>query len=366
MYLLGYNSLVELADVPCRSRFVGSGSLRSDGDLIWHKKRMQRELEITGNIYRNYLTAVNYSDMLCIQRGQLSKYPDAKKIANYDKYVIQYQDHSNFLRTPIKREKTSYKINKAKVRKRLTALCRLSKSKQFLAFYSVSFPVNTNDEAIYLIFNKWLTNCRKRYGLNTYIWVAERQSNGTLHFHILTNDRMNIYEVNKAMANSIDTSVNQGLTEWGASSRSLYNGVDVDSIQRPKQRQYETREQYRKRIKAYSRHTIHERIKWATMYMTKYMTKNDDVFTHLPYHCSRDISQLFTGIQLSDKDITNFITELSDNPDDYEIKRNDRITLYVFKTIQSDKVYRMLDKLNNWLYEHYRIIPEKPPEIPPE
>jgi hypothetical protein len=39
-------------------------------------------------------------------------------------------------------------------------------------------------------------------GLSTYLWVAERQKNNTIHFHLLTNDFMEIRIVNEFMANS--------------------------------------------------------------------------------------------------------------------------------------------------------------------
>lgn len=362
MYILGYNSLTELTGVPSRSRFAGSGSLRVDGDIIYHKDNSTRPREIKGNIYKNYLQTLKYCDMLDIPMNELGVHPDSKKIANYKQYITRYREMSNFLHQKRPPSPQIYKINKTKVRKRLTALCRLKRSKAFLAFYSISFPVKTDDKVIYQIFNKWLTNCRTRYGLTTYVWVVERQKNGTLHFHLLTNNRMDIQTINKAMANSIETTVNQGLAEWGSSSRTLYNGVDVDCVQKPKQRQHETREQYRKRMGAYKRSSIYERIKWATLYMTKYMTKNDDVFKHMPSHCSRDISQLFTSIILSDSDAQPYLIELSDDPDKYDIYNNDRLTFYVFKDIQPEKVYSMLDKLNNILYETYRAEKEKPPE----
>lgn len=362
MYILGYNSLTEIASVPCKSRFAGSGSLSNYGDIIYRKDKSKRPYEIKGNIYKNYLQTLKYCDILDIPINELGIHEDSKKIANYADYVNRYRDLSNFIHTPVQQEKKTYKINKAKVRKRLTALCRLDQSKKFLAFYSVTFPSQSSDKVIYQIFNKWLTNCRTRYGLTTYVWVAERQKNGTLHFHILTNNRMDISKVNRAMANSIETSVNQGLAEWGSSSKTLYNGVDVDSVQTPKKRQYETREQYRKRIKAYKRHSIYERIKWATLYMTKYLTKNNDTFEHLPYHCSRDISQLFTSVVLSDNDAENYIDMLNDEAENYNVIDKGRMTIYVFKEIQPDKVYEILDKLNNMLYNMYRQEHDRPPE----
>lgn len=360
MYILGYNSLTELTGVPCKSRFAGSGSLRNDGDIIYHKDNSSRPREIKGNIYKNYLQTINYCDLLQIPYSELGKHPDSKKIANYNTYIDRYRELSSFIHQKRSPSQQSYKINKTKVRKRLTALCRLNRSKTFLAFYSISFPVRTDDKIIYQIFNKWLTNCRTRYGLTTYVWVVERQKNGTLHFHLLTNNRMDIQTINRAMANSIETTVNQGLAEWGSSSKTLYNGVDVDCVQKPKQRQFETREQYRKRMAAYKRSNIYERIKWATLYMTKYMTKNDDVFKHMPSHCSRDISQLFTSMILSDDDAKNYLIELNDDADKYEVSKNDRMIFYVFKDIQPERVYNMLDRLNNILYEQYRSARDGP------
>lgn len=362
MYILGYNSLTELASVPGSSRFAGSGSLRNVGDIIYHKKNSTRPREIKGNIQKNYLQTLKYCELLNIPQEELGVHPDSYKIANYKQYITRYREMSNFLHQKQPPSPQIYKINKTKVRKRLTALCRLKRSKAFLAFYSISFPVKTDDKVIYQIFNKWLTNCRTRYGLTTYVWVVERQKNGTLHFHLLTNNRMDIYTINKAMANSIETTVNQGLAEWGSSSKTLYNGVDVDCVQRPKQRQHETREQYRKRMKAYSRSTIYERIKWATLYMTKYMTKNDDIFTHMPSHCSRDISQLFTSMILSDDDAKPYLMELNDDAEKYEISNTDRLTFYVFKDIQPDRVYNMLDRINNILFEQYRSSRDGPPD----
>ena len=360
MFVLGYNSLTELNSIPCASKFAGSGSLRNYGDLIYNVDNSLRPREIKGNIYKNYLQTVKYCKMLNIPISNIATHPDAKKIANYERYINQYQELRRFMDKKNTTEKPLYKINKQRVRKRLTALCRLEKSKQFLAFYSISFPVKTADNVIYQIFNKWLTNCRTRYGLTTYVWVCERQKNGTLHFHLLTNNRMEIQTINKAMARSIETTVNQGLAEWGSSSKTLYNGVDVDCVQKPKKRQHETREAYRKRIKAYSRSTIYERIRWATLYMTKYMTKNDETFTHMPSHCSRDISQLFTSIVLSDKDAEIYLKEMIDDPNKYDIRQNDRMTFYIFKDIQPEIVYSMLDKLNNILYYQYHEERRKP------
>lgn len=353
MYILNYNSLTEIKGVNCVSRFAGSGSFKQVNDNIIRKKTSNREYEITGNIYNNFLKAVKYCDILDINTKELGKTSHSKNIANYKEYINRYTNLSDFVHEKKHSRKKEYKINKSKVRKKITALCRLSSSKKFLAFYSISFPASIKDDEIYIIFNRWLTNCRKRYGLNTYVWVAERQNNKTLHFHLLTNNYMQISDVNRAMSAAIQTSVKNGRASWGASSSTLYNGVDVDSIQHQKKRQYETREMYRKRMKRAFKHSIKERVNWATSYMTKYMTKQDETFTHLASHCSRNISQLFTSIILSDNDIDNYLSMLDDNAENYKVIEKERLTIYVFKKVQIDIIYSMIDKLNNYLYEMY-------------
>lgn len=360
MNVINYSNITTVPVYCPESIFTGSSAWRMYDNVLYPKQNNTRGFEIKGNIYKNYLQTIRYCEILNIPATPEGLKTARQKIANYDIYLERYRELRNFINEPKFGAPRTYKINKAKVRKRIMALCRLNDSNNFLAFYSISFPLKAPDVIIYEIFNKWLTNCRKRYGLTTYVWVAERQKNGTLHFHLLTNNRMDISLVNRAMANSINTSVLQGKLSWQQSSRTLYNGVDVDSIQHPKKRQNENRDQYRRRLKEQQKHTKKERMKFAAKYMTKYVTKNDDVFTHLAFHCSRNVSQLFTTMILTDKDFQQFTQYLSDNPADYTIYPSEDKTTYVFKHIPIDELFHMLDKINNILFENYNKIHSPP------
>lgn len=366
MYILSYSNLAHIGDVPSRTRLSGSGSLRNIGTKVYIKQHSSRPPEIGGSIYTHYLRSVRYANILGIPIS-----PDGYKLApdnikNYGTFIERYQKLRGSIDQKIPYRKTTYKLNKPKVRKRAIALCRLSESKKFLAFYSISFPSGANDSVLYEIFNKWLTNCRTRYGLKTYLWVAERQGNGTLHFHILTNNRLDISVVNRAMANSIETSVLQGKLTWGQSSRTLYNGVDVDSIQRPKRRQGENRDQYRRRLKEHHKRHVSERVRFAVGYLTKYITKSEAVFTHLPFHCSRDVSQLFSSMVLSTNDADNYLRLLSDDPADYDIRSIDSRVIYIFKKAPPEIIYRRIDKVNDRLYFEYHKEREKHEKRPRE
>lgn len=361
MNIISYSNITTTPFCVKESHFAGSAHWQHCGDMLYEKQDRKIAYEIKGNIYKNYLQTLTYCNILNLPFSENAVAEAEKKIANYGRYITQYRELRHFIDSPKPKSQKTYHLNKAKVRKRLVALCRLQESKDFLAFYSISFPANAPDNSLYEIFNRWLTNCRTRYGLSTYLWVAERQKNGTLHFHILTNNRMNISIINRAMAESINTSVLQEKLTWGQSSLSLYNGLDVDSITNPKHRQGENRKQYRSRIKEIKKHTIKERVKFAIKYLTKYITKNDEVFVHLPSHSSRDISQLFTSFVLTDKDFEQYKNYTSDSDEDYIIYSDEVKTVYVFKKLPDDMLYNMLDKLNNILYTMYHNEHDPPP-----
>lgn len=306
--------------------------------------------DLGGTLYDNYLSAIKE-----IKSYNLPLDPDVirNKLLNGNEladHLINYRNYRNDLLRKRKQRRKTYRLNKSKIRKKMSAFARLESSKKFLAFYSISFPERAPDNVLYSIFNSWLTNSRKRYNLKSYIWVAERQSNGTLHFHMLTNNYMCIQAVNSAMASAIQTEVNKQNITWGNSSRDKYNGVDVDSVQKPKRRQGESRQEHRLRLN--KRHYNNKRniYKWLIHYMTKYVTKNDIEFERLAYHSSRDISQLFTGKVINDNHLDRFVMHLSDNAEDYIVYDNEKVEVMFFRFHPDDALYELLDKTNEFLY----------------
>ena len=352
MYSLGYNSITEIKNVSTSTAMAGSSKYRLIGSNLIEKKQYKAVQEIEGNVYKRYLAALKtceiwnipYSPTMLAQMG----YNGEKKARD----ITQYRDVADILRRKNTFRKNTYNLNKSKVRKKLTALCRLERSKKFIAFYSISFPMKAPDEILYKIYNKWLTSCRTRYGLKSYAWVAERQDNGTLHFHLLTPDWMNVQDVNKCMASSIDTEVRKGTLSWNNSSKEKYNGIDVDSPQYPKKRQGENREQYRIRKKKSKKGSIYARMKWIAYYLVKYVTKCDEEFTHLAYHSSRDVSALFTSQLYNEKDAEEVLQSMSDNLEDYVIYQHDRATTYIFKIDVPNSLYEDIDKINEVVYQN--------------
>jgi hypothetical protein len=209
--------------------------------------------------------------------------------------VCRFQENERKLDVSLREKKTSYVLNKKKVREKCSSFFGLSKSRKFLAFFTISFPYGLDDDMIMKIFNTVLTRCRELMRLHSYLWVVERQKNGTLHFHLLTNDFIQVRTVNHYVAKAIETQLKKydidlsGLEYVNSKGETKvtqafdvnkYNGVDVKLVGGNK--------------------------KALNQYITKYISKNEIQFFRLPYHSSRDISQLFTCETFRSVDCSEF------------------------------------------------------------
>ena len=204
------------------------------------------------------------------------------------------------------------------------ALSRLEKSRKFLAFYSISFPNGLSDNHAYTVFNIWLTRCRKAGGLNTYLWVAERQKNGTIHFHLLTNDHMPIVTVNGYMAVALATVKKKGVEALQSINPEKYNGVDVKIVKGTR--------------------------KSLVSYLVKYISKNEIEFYRLPWHCSRDVSRLFTAMNFDDSEMDKLYEHLPENPEQYFTKQEKYYTVQGFRFIPAEILFCDLDGVNEIVY----------------
>lgn len=247
------------------------------------------------------------------------------------------------------------KLNKSKVRAKIYALFNTRKSRKFVAFYSVSFPFGNNDDMIFECWNYWLTYLRKNFGLSNYVWVSERQMNGTLHYHMFTNQFIPISQSNRAMAVIINNQVNQGLMSWGSSSLSRYNGVDVDSIFNSKR--------HKKTGKFVTASEVRE---WLQKYVTKYVSKNNETFTHLAWHCSRSVSQLFTSTiyeQSEQRTVTDnlplgyLLSEFKPEflADKYILYESEYCNTWIFKFIANQIIYDKIRCYNEEIFSKHVI-----------
>jgi len=236
----------------------------------------------------------------------------------------------------------TYTLNKSKVKKKIAAFFTLNASKNFCAFYSISFPFNLSDKLAYQLFNTWLTRCRTLQGLHSYLWISERQANGTIHFHLITNVFMKIKEVNGYMRASLITQLNKGNLTTPLATLEAYNGCDVDNLYKSKRA-----DQKKKTLdNAESRRKLQR-------YLTKYVSKNDIAFYRLPWHCSRDVSALFTSEMFNEDEYNKLTLMVREQPHMFTIIEKESIIIYIPLFNVNMTGYTRLESLNNQVHKKF-------------
>jgi hypothetical protein len=170
--------------------------------------------------------------------------------------------------------------SRGKIKDKATAFFRACPGNR--VFCTLTFVAAVDDRSGVSILNKFLTSARKSFPKLQYFWVAERQDNGNIHFHIILNKRL---PVRKWNALWVLAQYNAGL------------------IGRDKYGQVITKVEILKRFKEDTIHKVLnpldikkvKSISALSGYLTKYITKQKKVpFACLPWHCSRRVSRMFT------------------------------------------------------------------------
>lgn len=175
----------------------------------------------------------------------------------------------------------AYKINKRQITHRIHNYVNQMKGQKILYFWTISFPKNIADNTAYKVFNTWLTRMRTDAFLKSYLWIAERQQNGTIHYHIAIHQPIPVQKANKFMRASLMREAACGGLSASKSDLAKYNGVDI------------CKDRKTRRVTNFA---LQKKQKALTKYLTKYTTKSNDTFTHLAWHCSRDYSNLIISI----------------------------------------------------------------------
>lgn len=267
---------------------------------------------------------------------------DIELVLRKSKSIQRYETHKEEDERSETSRKRTYKMNAPKFKAKSFAYATLRKSMSFLAFYSISFPAGINDDIAYKILNSCLTVLRKKHGLKSYLWVMERQRNGTIHYHMLTNDFMYVRDVNDVIASSIDYYVERGQASWGKSSRTKYNGVDVKAIVK----------------KGTTRNplTRTEIVASVNRYLSKYLSKQDQPSSHRVWFCSRAVSALFISVSFSEDIAPYVLDDLYSVSDQWKVVHNFYCDIYFFATIKSDHWIETVGVINEkvwqWFSDH--------------
>jgi len=233
-----------------------------------------------------------------------------------------------------KKKDCSYHVNKREVRQRLLGYINTEKGKKELYFWTVTFPKQISDDLAYKVFNIWLTSLRQYRMLKEYLWVAERQpQTGTIHFHIAIPHKMHVQRANAMMRGTLKTFIKRGELAYPLAAASRYNGVDI------------AKNRNTKRVTNFA---IKKGSRALSVYLTKYVTKNDAGFTHLAWHNSRGFSAIFTGVTFTVSEFVSLAFDLF--LDRTKCIKNDFFTFVPWsREGPPDRITRHLFQLNSFI-----------------
>lgn len=85
-------------------------------------------------------------------------------------------------------------------------------------------------------------------------------------------------------------------------------------------------------------------------YLSKYITKNDIEFYRLPWHCSRNVSRLFTSTNFQEEDSDKYFDLIPESIEKYNVHYSDYYNTGGFKFIPDPKVFEDIDSANEAVY----------------
>ena len=176
--------------------------------------------------------------------------------------------------------------SRGKVKDKATAFFRAAAGDR--VFVTLTFLAPVDDAAGVSILNKFLTSARKKIKNLQYLWVAERQENGNIHFHAIMNKRLPVRKWNAMWV----------MAQYNAGLRGQNKFGEEISLEEMQQR--------------YMSDKVHEcfnpldikkvrSIGALSSYLTKYITKQkkNSAFACAAWHCSRQVSRMFTRATVS-------------------------------------------------------------------
>ena len=114
----------------------------------------------------------------------------------------------------------------------------------FITLTLPAYQTHSDDEIKKVALNNFLDICRKTHGLNNYVWKAEAQLNGNIHFHLVTDCYIRFDKIQEAWNRSIDLLltrvpfIDAGLTYIDRFERKVGhrhpNSTDVHSVKHVK------------------------------------------------------------------------------------------------------------------------------------
>ena len=245
------------------------------------------------------------------------------KIKDQPTKTTDGRTEANAKRKGQKLERSGKYIRTCEVRRTVMAWVAAIGGIKKVRFTTISFPNGTPDDVAKKCLNIFFTRWRKAVPDLSYLWTAERQTNGTIHFHIVQDRYMNIQLLNGFMRASLLKYADQ-IPNYSREKCNRYNGVDVGE-------------------KQYTDLGI-------VKYLAKYLTKATASGINQPWHRSQSMGELCTKVRFSMdriKGIMNYAQLATNQPDQkLRVFENDFCLYISAPPIISDLVEFHLEKIN--------------------
>ena len=138
--------------------------------------------------------------------------------------------------------------------------------------------------------HQWRKDRKEKPDFN-YLWVAERQHNGRIHFHIMVND---YFDIAKENTRWVRIQYNAGVKFHCKKNNFTYERSHIEA--------WEKKGRLQEKLNPFDVETINNQ-SHLSYYLTKYITKtanNEDKsqFDFLPWGCSNNVSNFFTEVSV--------------------------------------------------------------------
>jgi len=255
------------------------------------------------------------------------------------------------------------KRSRGKVKDKATAFFR-SMPKQERVFVTLTFISKVTDLMGVKILNKFLTVLRKEKPGMEYLWVAEHQENGNIHFHMIMNRKLSIRRFNALW---VLQQYNAGLI-----GRHI-NGEIITKKEINQRYRYDMTAKFRKKDPDSLQAVLNpfhidpaKSIDGLSYYLTKYITKQqaDDEFGCLNWHCSRKVSKLFTREVVSPSTF-RYMCSFANTKVDYRtgeilaeptpVTKQWFTMVYVNNKASPLTRLRQMEQVNRWIMENFTV-----------
>ena len=204
----------------------------------------------------------------------------------------------------------------------------LKQTRKQIKFITLTLPVkqmHTDKEIKRDMLNNFLIQLKRSYGVKNYLWIAETQGNGNLHFHIITN--VNIaWQTIRKIWNTI-----------------LNNYGYIDKFE----------EKYKHRDPNSTDIHVLKKVRNLSAYLTKEMTKNQKSrkIDGKLWGCSKNLLKLEPYETVYSPQLNNVVWEM-DKRNELDVFRDKFFAVMFYKSVEIFEQMKF-DEVPE-IYEHYQ------------